>query len=239
MKKKPAYQIVYQELKSRIKEDIYPIGTLLPTETELCQIFNVSRTTIRKAVNMLVNEHYLEVKQGHGTTILNPSTSQKLNCITSISETLATKGYHVTTKGVSLEQIAAPAKIAKIFHITTNSPVYLLPSVQYLDDSPIALISNYLKFSEFPDLESHVPFPKGLYHLLETVYHISFKEADERITAVSANFTESQILRVPLNSPLLYSERITYSENGAFEFAISKLIAEKYEYSIHLEGRAD
>lgn len=237
MKKTASYQIVYQELKSKIKDGFYPVGTLLPTESELESMFQVSRTTIRKAVNMLTLEHYLEVKQGYGTTILNPSTSQKLNCITSISETLAAKGYHVSTKGISLERIPASEKIARIFHLKTGQPVYHLQRVQYTDGSPIALISNYLKLSEFPDLEKHLPLEKGLYHLLETEYYTVFKEADEKISAICANFTESQILQVPLNSPLLCSKRITYSENGAFEYVISKLIADKYEYSVHLEGR--
>lgn len=237
MKKIPSYQIVYQELKTRIKNEVYPVGTLLPTESELEKMFHVSRTTIRKAINMLSQEHYLEVKQGYGTTVLNPSTSQKLNHITSISETLAAKGYDVSTRGISLERIAAPSKVAKLFRIRAEEPVYYLQRVQYINHSPLALITNYLKLSEFPDLEKHLPITEGLYHLLETEYHTTLKEADECISAVAANFMESQILQIPLNAPLLCSERTTYSESGAFEYVISKLIADKYTYTVHLEGR--
>ena len=87
----PAYKEVYSKLKEELKEGIYPAGSLLPTESELEKIFHVSRTTIRKAISILSLEGYVKTKQGYGTEVLNIFTVQKLNQITSITETLRQK----------------------------------------------------------------------------------------------------------------------------------------------------
>jgi GntR family transcriptional regulator len=77
----------------------------------------------------------------------------------------------------------------------------------------------------------------SLYAFLEQQYHIVFTGADEWISAVAADFSESQILRLPIGAPLLCSRRICSNGQGPFEYSVIKLCAEKYEYNIHLSGR--
>ena len=115
----PAYKEVYSKLKEELKEGIYPAGSLLPTESELEKIFHVSRTTIRKAISILSLEGYVKTKQGYGTEVLNIFTVQKLNQITSITETLRQKGYTVKTKSMYIEKITAPESIMSIMEMHT------------------------------------------------------------------------------------------------------------------------
>ena len=77
----------------------------------------------------------------------------------------------------------------------------------------------------------------SLYACLENDYGIILKDAVENISAVSATFIESQILHVPVNSPLLQSKRITYTYREPFEYALSRVVADRYEYQIYLSGR--
>ena len=74
-------------------------------------------------------------------------------------------------------------------------------------------------------------------NMLEKDYNIILTNATEHISAISADFTESQILRIPLNSPLLLVRRISCTEQGPIEYASIKIVADKYEYSVYLEGR--
>ena len=120
----PAYKEVYSKLKEELKEGIYPAGSLLPTESELEKIFHVSRTTIRKAISILSLEGYVKTKQGYGTEVLNIFTVQKLNQITSITETLRQKGYTVKTKSMYIEKITAPESIMSIMEMHTPAPIY-------------------------------------------------------------------------------------------------------------------
>lgn len=203
----PAYKEVYSKLKEELKEGIYPAGSLLPTESELEKIFHVSRTTIRKAISILSLEGYVKTKQGYGTEVLNIFTVQKLNQITSITETLRQKGYTVKTKSMYIEKITAPESIMSIMEMHT------------------------------PGLEHYIDGFTSFYSFLEKKYKIIFSNAVQYLSAVSANFTESQILEKPVGSPLLCSRRICYSGQDPFLYGITKLASDKYEYCVSLQNR--
>ena len=221
----PAYRTVYFSIKRAIQEGSYKPGDLLPCEADLENMYAVSRTTIRKAISILAAEGFLDVKQGRGTMVLDTSTTQRLNSITSITETLIRRGYKVTTE------------VASALEVPIGTEVYLVQRVQYADGVPIAIIKNYLKTNELPGLQAKAGSLVGLYNMLEKDYNIILTNATEHISAISADFTESQILRIPLNSPLLLVRRISCTEQGPIEYASIKIVADKYEYSVYLEGR--
>ena len=170
----PAYKEVYSKLKEELKEGIYPAGSLLPTESELEKIFHVSRTTIRKAISILSLEGYVKTKQGYGTEVLNIFTVQKLNQITSITETLRQKGYTVKTKSMYIEKITAPESIMSIMEMHTPAHVYKVQRVQTADGVPIALMTNYVKCSYTPGLEHYIDGFTSFYSSLEKKYKIIF-----------------------------------------------------------------
>ena len=95
----PAYKQMYTSLKKDIKEGKYKPGTFLPTESEMETAYHVSRTTVRKAIGLLTNEGYLSVTQGRGTQVQDISTSQRLNKITSFTETLVWLLYNHAVSG--------------------------------------------------------------------------------------------------------------------------------------------
>jgi len=233
----PAYRYVYTEIKQKIKNGSYKVDSLLPTEPELEKIFGVSRTTVRKAVSLLSAEGYLNARQGKGTKVLDISTTQNLNTVTSVTESLKLKGYTVTSQGMCIERIPAPIFISEIMQIPSDAEVYHIQRVQLVDGKPISIMENFLKASLVPGLEQYINRFIGLYSLLEKNYNVIIKDATESITAIAASFTDSQILGIPLGTPLLQTKRITNTELEIFEYALIKIVAEKYEYCVHLKGR--
>ena len=233
----PAYRHVYGKLRQAIKEGAYAPGTLLPTENELCEIYDVSRTTVRKAVGMLVAEGHLKVKQGRGTEVLNAAASQRLNLMSSVTETLMDKGYKVTTRGMCIDRVRAADDVAEALEIQPGESVFRLQRVQCADGEPIAIMLNYLRENAVPGFDQHVNAFTSLYSFLESRYHLVFKDAVEHLSAVAADFADSQILKIPFGAPLLFSRRISRTESGPFEYASTKLVAGKYEYSVYLQGR--
>lgn len=233
----PAYRHIYTTLKTRIKEGIYKPGMLLPTESQLETEFSVSRTTVRKAISLLAGEGYLKIRQGRGTEILDVSTTQRLNHISSVTETLTNKGFHVTVQGMCIDRVLAPDVVQESLQLPENSTVFRVQRVQCANGQPVALIVNYLKENLVPGLDQYQNMFTGLYEFLEDKYKIILTEATETLSASSADFMESQILQIPIGSPLLCSRRVSYVEQGPFEYSTIKLVADKYEYSIHLQGR--
>jgi GntR family transcriptional regulator len=233
----PAYKKVYTALKNRIKDGSYPVGSLLPTEKEIGEEFYVSRTTVRRAAGLLAEDGYVKIKQGSGTVVLDPSTTQKLNSITSISETLKEKGFKITTRSMHISREAAPKNVALRLGIEEGASVYKVQRVQCADGAPIAIMTNFLNADKVPGLDRHANEFASLYEFLERHYHIRFTDAEEYLTAITATFEEAEILNVPVGSPLLRSKRITYTESGTLEYAVTKIVADKYEYCVYLQGR--
>lgn len=233
----PAYRTLYFDLKSSIKDGVYPVDTLLPTESELEKLYSVSRVTVRRAVSLLAAEGYVKATQGKGTQVLPFATTQKLGGISSITETLKDRGFTITTQDAYVEKIPAPALVAMELKIKEGEPVYCLQRVQCADGVPCALMTNYLKVNLLPDFEKYVGTFTGLYSFLEEHYNIVFVDAVERLSAISATFTDAQILRIKVGHPLLCSKRTCTTTSGPFEYSINKLVADKYEYSVYLQGR--
>lgn len=233
----PAYRKVYTELKEKIKDKTYPPGSLLPTEIELEDYYSVSRTTIRRAIGLLAADGYLQARQGRGTEILDVSTTQKLNHISSTTETLSEKGYKVTTQGMFIERIEAPAHVIEALDLSEGSFVYKIQRVQCADGAPIAIMVNYLKENVVPGIDQYTNKFTSLYSFIEKQYNVIFRDATEYISAIAADFNESQILKVAVGSPLLRSKRISRNEHGPFEYSVIKLLADKYEFSVYLQGR--
>lgn len=237
MQKITAYMRVYLGIKKKIKNGSYKPGTLLPTEAELEKIYEVSRITVRRAVQMLANEGYVNVVQGKGTEICDTSTIQRLSSVTSITETLKSKGYHVSLRSMSIEEVAAPPKAVDKLKLDKDATVYCVNRILCADGKPIAIMVNYLKKDYIPELKKYENTFVGLYDFLERTYGIVMTEAYEQVSAENADFLESQVLEIPMGSALLCSERVGFTARGPFEYAVSKLISEKYEFSVHLVGR--
>lgn len=233
----PMYKTVYNGIKQAIKDKVYEPGTFLPTEPQLEEIYSTSRTTIRKAIKLLASEGFVVVRQGRGTEVQNISTLQKLNSVTSFTETLIKKGYTVTTQGMCIQLVQVPPAIAPLLDISTDEFVYHIQRVQCANKEPICIMETYLIRSPFPDLDKYNGAFISLYKFLETNYGLVIKNATDKISAACADFIDSQILQIPLGSALLISKRLSYTESGPFEYCLSKIIADRYEYGIYLNGR--
>ena len=234
MRKTPAYRIVYNDLKHKISDGTYLPGSMIPTETQLQETYQVSRTTIRKAISMLAQEGRLSIRQGHGTIVLENATTQSLNTITTITGALMERGFKVTVQGMSIELVEAPEAARKELKLPSGSPVYRIQRVLCADGEPVAFSCSYYRPEWLPGLPQYENTFISIYGLLQEKYNIQITEVDEVISAVSCGFIDSQILHVPQGTPLLRSRRTASCDRGLLEYAESKILADKYEYSIHM-----
>jgi GntR family transcriptional regulator len=140
----PRYLWVYNSLKGRIEVEDFKVGDYLPPEPELQKTFQVSRTTVRKAVEKLAQHGFVYIKQGRGTQILDFKATQKLGFVTSFSETLREQGFTVTQADIRVETVPAPRRIADQLGVQPGAPLLKIDRVTLANGSPIALMTNYL-----------------------------------------------------------------------------------------------
>ena len=237
-KRIPAYMQVYTKLKGMIFDDTFRKGSLMPTEPELCSMFQVSRTTIRKAMELLEQGGFVKIQQGRGTEVLDYKTTQKLNIVSSFTETLESKGYTVHSKSMHIDMVIPPRNVLDDLNQPEGLEVVRIQRIQLANEKPVAIMTNYV----IPDLVPGIVNDSGtfvsLYHHLETKYGIIITEAKDIIKAKVADFLESELLQIPIGSPLLIDRRITYSLGRPIEVVIMIVDASKYEFSVNLVGRA-
>ena len=233
----PAYQKVYTKLKTLILDDTYPNATLIPTETELCTMFGVSRTTIRKAMELLEQGGFVKIQQGRGTEVLDYKLTQRLNVVSSFSETLESKGYEVRSKSMHIDMVVPPKNVLEELNQHEDSKVVCIQRIQLANDKPVALMTNYVVPDLVPGILSDSGMFVSLYQHLETKYGILITSARDNIKAKVADYLESELLQIPVGSPLLVDHRITFSLGRPIEVVIMIVDASKYEFSVNLLGR--
>ncbi len=228
--RQPMYKQVYEDIRKNIESGHYRIGTLLPPEPELEKEYHVSRTTVRKAIDLLLKDQFIAVKQGYGTEVMRSKAAQKLNQVTSVSQTLMNMGYTVGVKCSHIQRIKADMALAKELGIHEKDSVLVLNRIQTANSIPITIAKNYIPEHIVPGfIDAKEPI-LSLYRYLSENYHIEITGLNDRISACNASFEEAAALETEPGTALLTVHRICYSNNKIVEVDDVKIIASYYEY---------
>lgn len=160
--------ILYRDVADKLKEDImsgrYPIGSFLPTEIELEATFNVSKITVRKAIELLAADEYVEKRSGRGTTVLSNRPYNKLSKGTTFSQLLEKTGKEYTKKNLSYELVElAPEHPA---YSLMGKEVMRLRRMYYFDHQPFIYYEYHLP-KQLKGTSIEVFEEKSLYRLLD------------------------------------------------------------------------
>ena len=238
MKNAPAYVKVYNRLKNEINKGTYPVGGFLPKECELEEIYQVSRTTIRNAVKMLVKDGLIEVRQGCGTRVLEHKAIQNFNKVTSVTESLMKKGYKVTTSDMLIDVISADKQLADELEIAEGTNVARIQRLQLADEEPVTLMENYVEYEKVPGIEKFQNRFVALYQFLEEKFGLQIDETRDRISAKQATFMEAQVLKTEPKEALLVIHRVTYFQNRPVSVDHVRITGNKYEIEISGKERS-
>ena len=214
----------YQDVYCQLKADIYtkyPLGSFLPPELELMRIYNTSRTTIRRAVSILRDEHILDVRQGRGTQVLLENYSYQkdppfFHNVSSIESNylIDQKDNHFKVEGCIVDIIPATKDISNHLNIPMGTLVYRLERIQVLNDIPYAFIKNYIRCDLTPGLEQYSGQSDkigNLYRLMQAKYGVVFATGKENISTQLCSLFDSKILGTKPGMPLLYLQRTAFT----------------------------
>lgn len=160
--------VLYLEVAEQIKSDImngtYPVGSLLPTEAELEQLFDVSKITVRRAIELLSSEELVEKKSGKGTTVLSNRPYNKLSKAGTFTEYLNDSGQKVAKKILKLETVSLLPESA--IYDCLGEQAVKVSRLYTLDDKPYIYFNYYL-----PTTLADVPLAafeqESLYRLMD------------------------------------------------------------------------
>lgn len=200
------YYQIKEYMKSQIDNGAWKPGNQIPVETELVELFGVSRMTVRQAISELVKSGYLVSRQGSGTFVMKPKFEAD---IVKLVYPEAFGRYH---KLISLNQVNCPPQVAEALNLNETQQVRQLYRLRYFNETPAALEkaffeTNLLSRLNKEDLENTV-------HDLFEKNGINFVRADSTVEPVKLNKYESRLLQVDKGSLGLVFTRIIYSFNN-------------------------
>lgn len=143
---------VYEIIVNGISNGTYPPGSLLPSENQLAERFNVSRPTIRAAFARLVERGYVRRQRGVGTFVNDsPSIVNPLYQLLDVQERVSARGFKPGFKQLKSEVIEADEDIAEKLYVEIGSPILHIHKVFTADDEPIIMFVNYIPAAIFQE----------------------------------------------------------------------------------------
>jgi GntR family transcriptional regulator len=208
----PLWLQLKHALRDYVSFDLQP-GDKIPSETELCDHYDLSRITVRQAISALVDEGFLQKQQGRGTFVLAPRLAEPLTD----PEHFLLSGFDAADpdhiRVYSAETVPAPDWITAKLGLRSVENVHKIRKVLSAEGEPVAFRTTFVPVRIAPRLPQ-AELSQPVYALIEKLYDIEAIEADEVIEFIVADEFRADMLSVPVGHPLILVERIIYSDNG-------------------------
>jgi len=206
----PKYFILKQKLQEKIASGGYDGEMMIESERELMETHQLSRITVRKAIDELVNEGYLYRIQGKGTYVKEGNRTQNLIRLSSCTEDVKRLGKVPSKKVMCFEKNPADEKMAHRLHLTEGEAVFKIGRITYADEEPLNYTTTYLPEKIFPGLEKYDLAQRSLYDIIETEYSIPLTKARRTIEAVLPYSQIAGYLGISETVPVILFHCITY-----------------------------
>jgi GntR family transcriptional regulator len=201
----------------------------LPTERQLAEMLQVSRLTVRRALDDLTAQNLVYRIQGSGTFV-RPSRIAKTIELTSFSEDMRSRGLAPGSVAIEISEEPAGAQVAAVLELSPGTPLTSVRRVRTADDTRMCLEHFQVPSYLVPGLTSS-DLTGSLYELLSSRYGIVIDHADQSIRATVLDPGDAAQLGVPPYSPAFEVRRIAIDSRGRpIERAVSLYRGDKYSY---------
>ena len=227
----PQYRRLYEILRKHISEDVYSEGDLLPSENELCQLYGMTRPTVRQSLACLANDGYIRKHQGKGSIVQHPPRDIG---ILSVSGTTSAVGSRNLKTRIIVKPALKPWPVDFLFQLSElekESGCIYMERLRLLDEVPIFYDISFIANINLPRITARQFENRSLFTILREHYHIEIKGGEQRIRAISPSPKISRFLKLEKGQPVLHLERkIETSVNGLFLY--SSIFCNTGKYSI-------
>ena len=203
----PKYEQAYFTLINRLKSDRYPVGSRIPTEGDLAKQFDMSRVTIRHALDMLVQDGYVESRRGSGYTVLTLSPSSD-TCLTSFTDAMLRAGHEPSSKLISISNIVPNSNETVLLpQVMRKIPLTKIVRVRLVNLKPKMLVNTFV-LSELIGKASPEDFPEegpgqSILRILTARFNLNWSAACEDISSISVDNNTANILAMNEGDPIL------------------------------------
>lgn len=231
----PLHSQIHDFLRENIISNKLGTDEPIPSERELAEELEVSRMTVRQALNALRKEGLIYQKRGKGTFVSSRKLDVHTRNLNGFSDEMIRRGMQPISKVLQLTKENADAETAEKLNLAADEEIIKLARLRLADDIPMAIETTCLPATMFPDLTRYNFEKESLYQILENKYATKMYSAAEDLEAAISDATTSELLGVKRKSPLLIVYRTVYTEdNQPIEYTKSIYRADRYRASFFL-----
>lgn len=237
----PLYYQIKQHIHDCIAQDSLAPGSMIPSERELCELYRVSRSTLRQAIQELIQEGLLERRRGIGTYVAQPKIRHHLGSFSGFSERMRRAGHTPSTRLIehAIVESATESEIHIKLHLSTGAPLLRIVRLRLADEEPIMLETVYLPIERLPGLIPEQLANQSLYEVLHTDYNIVICRLCETLEPVVLTSPEAHLLGIAPGLPAMLTTITTFDQHDKpIEYTLSLVRGDRCQYFIEMQANA-
>ncbi|WEV44937.1 trehalose operon repressor [Streptococcaceae bacterium ESL0687] len=176
------YELISQNIKEQILNNTYPLDSFLPSESSLSRHYDVSRSTIRQALNILENRGYIQKQKGKGSLVIASNKLEfPLSELTSYKELQKNLDFKSLTTVIELKKITIDNDLSKRTRFPVGEDVWSILRSRTIDGKTVVLDRDYLICSIIPQMTKEIA-QNSLYEHLENKLNLDISYAHKEVT---------------------------------------------------------
>lgn len=229
------YIYISNDIRNKIVKGMYHANDQIPFEKTLCLEYGVSKMTVKKALDILVAEGLIIKRRGAGTFVKDLSIDEieRIAVKNQFRGTTASNpDKKVRSEVLLFSVVHAPEIVAKKINLESESFVYDIYRIRYIDEKPSVMEQMYMPIDLIPGLKKKT-LENSIYEYIESELKLTIQSAHRKVSVRKATDEEVTYLNLEPGDPVAVAEQVAYLDTGAaFEFSTS---VHRYdEFSVEL-----
>jgi GntR family transcriptional regulator len=211
--KVPLYYQLKEEIKKKILNGTYKENDLIPSERELGEQFNLSSTTVRRALNDLVQERLLERKAGKGTFVRMSKVKRDLRKVLGFTANMQEMGLFPSTTVLSKNIVPANNFARQRLGLEKKATVVRIKRLRLANDVPMMLETRYIRADLCPGIEK-LDLSSSLWEVFEGVYHHKPYRHTQNVTITKFSGPQAALFGLEGGALAFLINGVTYIKDG-------------------------
>jgi GntR family transcriptional regulator len=211
-------------------------GTALPTEEELCRIYNISRPTARQAIRELETGGLVERKKGKGTFTCEKKINQEFSTnFEDFEDRMSRLNYTVRTEVLEFATVSIDDNLKAVFDTEEVSNFYKIRTIKYANEIPMVISLSYLPVKQFPELQREDLSRQSINSIIRNDYNYQVIRHEKTIEVKTISEYEASLLEVQQKAAVQYIETISYlKDNIPVEYTMERYRSDKNKFKLYM-----
>ncbi len=229
------HEQIYEHFREKIEAGDYPVGMRLPREIDLAKTFEVSRHTVRKALDRLHTEGLVYRTKGVGTFVKSVKAGYNLSNVSSFTEIIEGQQGRPNSTVLRADLIEPTEEVSNKLALGPEEKCYLVERIRKDGEDKLCYEQAYISAEHCPDIDRRVTPKTSLFNLYENVYGLPIESGDYSLEATKPTSKVADLLDVDIDASLLFMRaNIFLSDGSPLYYVKAYYVGEKYVFTVTL-----